>query len=114
MKRNLILFFGILVLILLFVNGSKRLWTFNSTNQKVEEAQVRLDKLKEQNEALKANLSYTQTQDFVEGEIRDKLGLAKEGETVVILPKENRDQLPGTSKKQVPNWEKWRDVFFGG
>lgn len=88
--------------------------SFKNTAQNVQDSEARLQQLKEENEKLKQELNYKKSQEFAEAEIRNKLGLAKEGETVVVLPKEDRDQLPETSNKDKKNWEKWWDLFFGG
>ena len=113
MKRNLLLILGVFVAILLIVNGAKRLLAFRTTSQKVEEAQMRLDALKKEKEVLKMQAEYTKSQDFKEKEIRDKLGLAKEGETVVILPKDVGElSTDAISAEQLPNYVKWWNLFF--
>jgi len=114
MKRNFLLFLGVLISIILVVNSTKRILTFRATSMKVTEAQTRLEQLRRENEALKKELEYKKSDEFAEGEIRNKLGLIKEGETVVIIPKEE-DQQVTTDNGQLtkPNWEKWRDLFFG-
>ena len=114
MKRNFLLFLGILVSIILVVNSTKRILTFRATALKVSEAQTRLEQLRKENEAFKKELEYKKSDEYAEGEIRNKLGLVKEGETVVIIPKED-DQKVTTDNGQLtkPNWEKWRDLFFG-
>lgn len=115
MRRNLLLIFGVIVGILLVINSAKRLLTFRTTSEKVQEAENRLLALREESTKLKEQREYTQSEEFREREIRDKLGLAKEGEAVVILPKEHDgDQLPETRKKQRPNYKKWWELFFGG
>ena len=115
MKRNFLLFLGVLVSIILVVNSTKRILTFRATSMKVTEVQTRLDELRRENEALKKELEYKKSDEFAEEEIRNKLGMVKEGETVVIIPKE--EDQPSSAKaiegKQKPNWEKWRDLFFG-
>jgi len=115
MKRNFLLFLGVLVSIILVVNSTKRILTFRATSMKVAEAQSRLEQLRIENEALKKELEYKKSDEFAEEEIRNKLGLVKKGETVVIVPKE-KDQpsfAEASEGKQKPNWEKWRDLFFG-
>ena len=117
MKRNLILLAFFLVSILLVVNSTKRLLAFKTTAQKVEESEQYLVKLKEENEALKAELEYKRSQEFIEGEIRNKLGLAKEGEAVVILPQDGSSPadakaMAGGQSTVVPNYIKWWKLFF--
>lgn len=86
-----------------------------TTSQNVQDEETRLQKLKLENEALKQELEYKKSQKFVEGQIRDKLGLAKEGEEVFSLPNQvNTDNnLGAVNKKQVPNWKKWRNLISG-
>ena len=107
---------AILISVILVVNSTKRLLTFRTTAQKVEETAGRLEELKRQNESLKRELEYKSTEGFAEKEIRDKLGLTKKGEAVVIVPKE--DDKPSFDKtsegKLEPNWQKWWNLFFGG
>lgn len=116
MKRNLLLLAFFVVSLLLVVNSTKRLLAFKTTAQKVEESEQYLAKLKEENEALKAELEYKRSQEFIEGEIRNKLGLAKEGEAVVVLPNNDSRQSTVESRKSVgaPNYIKWWELFFGG
>src|SRR3990170_8487882 len=105
---------AMLIGVILAVNSAKRIHSFSQTSQKVQEAEDRLEALRKENEALKNELKYKESNEFAEKEIRDKLGLAKEGETVVILPKDENQQVT-TDNGQLtkPNWRKWRDLFFG-
>lgn len=116
MKRNLILVAAVLVSILLAINSSRRILTFRTTAQGVSAAQKQLDDLKRENEALKKELDFKSSDQFAEEEIRNKLGLAKPGETIVVLPK--NDGLQSTVNSQpttdLPNWQKWWNLFFKG
>ena len=116
MRRNLFLVLAIIVGIILVVNSIKKLLTFRTTTQKVAEAQMRLEALREENKKLKEQLEYTKSEEFREREIRDKLGLVKEGEAMVVLPKENDEnsKLETRNSKPRPNWQKWWNLFFGG
>ena len=97
------------------VKSTKRILSFRTTSQKVGEASVQLEGLKAENTQLKQELEYKKSKEFMEAEIRNKLGLAKEGETVVILPQDQNQgsNLQLAQKPEVPNWQKWRDLFFG-
>ncbi len=113
MKRNFLLIGAILIAVILGVNSAKKILSFHGTSQKVEEAQKKLEDLKEEKEALKRDLAYKKSDEFKEKEIRNKLGLAKPGETVVIIPKEGQEATTGESKNQKANWQKWKELFFG-
>ena len=114
MKRNLLAIFAILVSVVLVTNSTKRILSLRTTSLSVREAEEKLGKLKQESESLKQELEYKKTDQFAEEEIRNKLGLAKEGEAVVILPKENDEQLTiDNGQLTKSNWEKWQTLFFG-
>ena len=118
MKRNFLLILAVLVSLILAVNSTNKILTFRTNAQKVKEVQLRLEKLRQENEALKKELEYKKSDKFAEEEIRNKLGLAKEGEAVVIVPEtdESHSSLEFLTKGQSSsgrNWQKWRSLFFG-
>lgn len=65
----------------------------------------------QKNKFLKERLSYVKTDRFVEEEAREKLGLTKQGEKIVILPKKG-GKIDQQQAEDKPNWQKWWDVFF--
>ena len=114
MKRNVLLVLILLISLLLALNSSKKILTFRTTSQKVAEAEQRLEQVQKENEALKKELEHKKSEEFAEGEIRDKLGLVKEGEAIVVLPKEQESgPLTENNGSDQSNWEKWWKVFFG-
>lgn len=114
MKRNILLFLALAVALILAVNGTKRTLSLRGTSQKVVEAQENLERLKQENEDLRRELAYKKSERFAEEEIRNKLGLARPGEKVFIVPKESSLQSAVSSQKdEQPNWQKWRDLFLG-
>ena len=114
MRKNILLIFAFLVSVLLVVNGAKRILSLRSTSKGIEDAQARLEKVKKENEQLKGDLEYKKSQEFTEGEIRNKLGLAKQNEAVVVVPKEEQSADSNLQTVNEPNWQKWWDLFFGG
>jgi len=79
----------------------------------VLQAQNTLNAEKQENQRLKSALSYSQTQEFIEKEARDKLFMAKQGEQKVLIPKDaeakSENQQPDAN---IPNWRKWWNLFF--
>lgn len=72
-------------------------------------------KLESQNKLLKKKLSEVQSSDFIEEEVRNKLGFVKKGETVVVIPEEKLKLVLGTSSSaqvRLPNWLGWIRVFW--
>ena len=84
----------------------------------VGEASLKVEKLKEENLKLQERLNEVQSEAYVEKELRDKLGLAKEGETILVLPEEDivRSLAPKLTEEEEtlpdPNWKKWLKLFF--
>ena len=72
-------------------------------------------KLEAKNKALKNKLSQVGSPQFIEEEIRNKLGFSKKGETVVVIPEEKLKSVLGASQSAVirfPNWLGWLRVFW--
>ncbi len=75
-----------------------------------------LIKLQSANRTLKQRLEQVKSPDFIEKEARDKLGMAKNGETIVIIPPDKINSVLGASVSafptRLPNWLGWWKVFF--
>ena len=52
----------------------------------VQAEKAKVEKMKEDNAALTAQIAQIQSPEFIEGQIRNKLGLVKPGEAIVVLP----------------------------
>lgn len=68
---------------------------------------------KQESKFLTQQLEYVKKDSYVEQEARDKLGMVKNGETIVIIPS------PSITPSQIsiapdtqPNWLKWWKLFF--
>lgn len=112
--QNLLL----LLLILAFsFTLSRNIQRIRAINRLIEEREEKIMKLKRENEEFEAKLKEQSSQEFIEKQLRDKLGLAKEGEIVVILPPEDvvRSFAPKFEKdvETLPdsNWKKWAHLF---
>src|SRR5579859_8270177 len=111
----------IALLLLAFVLGIslvKSMTKIIGSGVKVSDAQNTVNELLRENIDLKNRLATVKSIQFVEQQARDKLGLAKKGEIVVVLPdttilralapKEEveKDSLPPS------NWELWLKLFL--
>jgi len=112
--KYLFLGFFILTAVSLARNVSRIL----KAKDRIKEAEERVEKLKVQNEDLKKRLETAGSGEYLEKQLRDNLGLAKEGETIVVLPDEDtlRALAPRAEQEQEtlpdPNWRKWLKLFF--
>jgi cell division protein FtsB len=66
---------------------------------------------KTENKFLKEKLLYVKSEDFVETEAREKLGLVKEGEYIVVASPPAEMKPPQAPIEEAPNWKKWWEVF---
>ena len=93
-----------------------QIMTTLKSGDRLQEATERLHQLGVKNKELKRRLEEVKTPFFIEEQARDKLGLAREGETIVIIPQEKLDQVLGVAKKaeevKLPNWLGWLKLFF--
>jgi cell division protein FtsB len=103
--------------IMLLTSTAKNIVNVGRIRREVAEEKSRLEKMKAENARLEAQIALTQGSDFIEKQMRDKLGLAKEGEAIVILPdpeilRKLAPQMP-TEEETLPdpNWKKWAHLF---
>lgn len=76
-------------------------------------AQKELDGQKLKNQKLKAEFSYTQTPQFIDEQAHNKLFLVKPGEqSVLISQKLIQKPADKKAKDNIPNWQKWLQLFF--
>ena len=89
-----------------------RIWRLIQVRQIVTEARIRTQEAYRENELLTKRLVEVSSDSFVEREARDKLGMGKEGEVIVILPKMTNDKLQITNQSEnKPNWKRWWDLY---
>ncbi len=97
------------------VSLSQSVWRLWKKQDFVGEREMALVQEKALNAKLKQEFEEAQTPEFVEREAREKLGMTREGETIVILPK-SQIPNPNDQEKQkeplISNWKKWWRLFF--
>lgn len=109
---------GALVVFLILASSSlKSINRIREGDLLIEKTKVRLEKVNQENQKLTEQLQITESEEFVEKQMRDKLGLAKEGEIIIVLPeaeivKKLAPTLPKDEEvKLKPNWQKWLELF---
>lgn len=79
----------------------------------VSERQEALRLEEARNRELVVKLEEATSAAFIEKEAREKLGLVKEGDTIVLLDKSQAPNLNNqTNTENLPNWKKWWKLFF--
>lgn len=83
----------------------------------IEKTSNKLQKMEEENKNLAEQLEMVKSEEYREKQFRDKMGLVKDGEIVVVLPEaeELRKLVPDlpveSEPKLKPNWQKWLELF---
>lgn len=79
----------------------------------VSSRQKDLDRITRENAELKKQLEDSQLPGYVEKAARDKLGLVKDGEAIVLLDSSNPGQSAGTAdQSHIVTWQRWWRLFF--
>lgn len=96
----------------LILTTVRALGDFWNAGDKLTQRQRRLATLQKQQQELYKRKAQVESEEYVEQVARNELGMAKTGEKIIIVP-ENLLIPPTESVEQnVPNWQKWRDLFF--
>lgn len=109
--RKIIFIIAIVILVLIINDLVRSLSDIWQKKDVVAQTQKELDFQKQENQRLKSALSYSQTQEFIEKQARDKLFMVKQGEQKVLIPQESESSQEA-QKDNDPNWKKWWNLFF--
>lgn len=121
LKQKLGKLIGYAVLMLVFLMGVsvvRNVSRVYAIKREVEAEKARLAKIEKENKDLQDQIAKTQSPDFVEKQVRDKLGLVKEGETEVVLPDADtlRKLAPKFAQEEDmlpdPIWKRWLKLFL--
>lgn len=88
------------------------------SGDKINQAQNQILELQKEQKDLQAQVQFVKSDTFVEKQLRDKLGLAKPGELVVVLPDAElvKKYAPKIEEEQTSlpasNWRKWLKLFL--
>lgn len=113
-KDNFLLFLAAVVILAALNTFIKNL----GREDRIKTTVQKLETLKKEQESLLQTRRKVETKEFIEKEVREKLGLAKPEEVVVVLPKEEvlRRLAPLTDEEEekmnIPIWRRWIELFF--
>lgn len=106
------------LILILVVSVFRNIGRTNQIKSQIQAEKTKLAKIQADNDKLVKELAQTQNPNFIEKEVRDKLGLGKEGEAIVVLPdsevlRKLAPQIPSeVDTLPDPNWVKWKKLFF--
>lgn len=114
-NRNRILnIAGAIAIVLLVIEVAQTVKKNFQLRQQITQLETEIQQLEEQKIELGYRIAYYQTDAFKEKEARDKLGLQKPGEGVIIIPPKSVDS--GAKKKPSKpksNWQQWMEFLSG-
>ena len=109
-------------IILLIVSIIQNSFDMVKAQRRLSDAQTKVKQLQKQKQELFFSQNKTQSSDFLEKQIRDKLKLVKPGEALVVLPStlQNKSEEKlykyhtGEEMAQIttPTWQLWWQLFF--
>src|SRR3990167_3551064 len=90
---------GLIILVSLIIAYNLITQTLEATKsgERLSQAAEIVYQLQSKNEDLKKKITQIQSPDFIEEEVRNKLGFAKKGETIVVIPEDKLKMVLGTS-----------------
>ncbi len=86
--------------------------------RQMDQAREKVEILQTEQADLQRQLAVVSSDEFREEQIRDELLLAREGETVVVVPQLGVDQVNQVDKDnrenqvELANWQKWAKLFL--
>lgn len=108
---------GVVVFLTLISSLFKSVTRIKVGNALIEKTKVKIEKSEAENQKLEEQLKITQSEEFMEKQLRNKMGLAKEGEIILVLPeadivKRLSPQIPIEEDiKPKSNLQKWVELF---
>jgi len=118
LRSRLFLIGGVAMLVLVSIALSKEVVRRYAVNREINQLKKDVEDLEKRNAELSDLIQYVNTEDFQEKEARTKLGMAKPGEKVVVIP-DVPEQQPeeGTintpaNLEEMSNPQRWWNYFF--
>lgn len=102
----------ILALLIIIKNIIVSIFELQNNSQIVVKLKTQEERERQQEQFLKERLYYAKTPEFIERQAREKLGMVKEGEYIVLAPPTNLNEKSVKTESNTPNWEKWWKLFF--
>lgn len=96
------------------IQMSLNIWKVYRSGRRISEAQKQLDEARKQQSQLQKDLTVVQSPEFIEKEAREKLGMGRPGEVVLILPKFPSAKYEAQSaKEKLATWQQWWKLYVG-
>lgn len=127
-QRKTVRVLYLIVSVIVIINTTRSIYSIWKKRGILDERKQELAGLQLEKRELEKKYEYVQSDEYVEYEAREKLGLGKEGETVVLIeksevsPKEQAGKSPDvragrqeageTGREEKSNLEMWVELFW--
>jgi cell division protein FtsB len=102
---------------LLAIQVGRQVYTNHSITEQAAALQARITAVEQQNDQLRQELTYLQSDAFVSAEARRLANLGHSGDQLLIIPPGSEATLPAALQAAAPApkplLEQWLDLFFG-
>ncbi len=115
MIRKIVIGAIIFIILLVAYNLIGQITDALRSGERLSQAADKVYQLEVKNKQLKQKLLQIGSSEFIEEQARNKLGLSKKGETVVIIPEDKLKLVMGASNSaqiRLPNPLGWWRLFF--
>ncbi|MCD6149821.1 septum formation initiator family protein [bacterium] len=113
---------GVILAIFIIYISMKEIQRGRQIESEIETLRKEAEEIETSNHNLQEKISYFATQEFQERAAKEKLNLQKSDEKVVIvkpsvsreiIEENSADNIEENTEKEIPNYLKWYNQFFG-
>ena len=113
-KKIIIKIFGIVLITYLLFSVGKTLYQSWTVSKEVASLNKQITELGKSNDDYKSKLLYYQSPSYREKIARERFGLQKPGEEVMVIVSEEKPKaIEEKPIKKLTNYQKWWEYFFG-
>jgi len=116
MSKKISILIIVLISLSILLGLSRQIGDALGIGRRVDEVASEVSKLQERNKKLHNDLKNVEHYTYIEEVARNKLNLAKNGETIVVIPETTINQFLAAqtpyTPDPIPNWEGWMRLFF--
>ncbi len=110
-----IILLSLLLIVIIGTHLGQRIRLWRQVNQEIRSLEEEKERLEKENQQLERQKRYYQSPEFIEREARDKLGLTKKNDLILIIPTPpdlSALKPKGKSYHQLTPWQQWWQLFF--
>lgn len=106
----------LIIIVLLIINLARQISQALNASTRLDTDISEVNRLQDENRTLKQKLAQVESYDYLEQIARNELDLAKQNETIFIIPDSEIDKVLNANKPPIPvvipNWQLWLKLIF--